>query len=136
MSGPEPQGFKPKALPLLCGSYDSMSADISTILHSDRSTDEGLETLLSSAVVIPDYRWLERGRAYWRDGQAIAVLMQPYTLSTEDLEEILELCSRHRLKVDISMSSEWNPKQTLGILFWRESLNPFIPPHLKPGRAF
>ncbi len=76
---------------------------------------------------------MERGRAYWRGDLAVAVLVQPYTLSTEDLAELLELCERHRLRVDISMKSEWNPGETLGILFWRQALNPFIPPHLLPG---
>ncbi len=77
-------------------------------------------------------RWAERAMVYRRDGQAVAVLAQPYTLSTEDLAGILDVCKRHRLQVDISMRSEWNPGQTLGVLFWRVELNPFVPPHLLP----
>lgn len=105
-----------------------------TILYADHAVDGGLERLLSEppedTVSLAPYRWLERGRVYERDGQAVAYLAQPYTLSTEDLAEILEVCERYRLRVDISMRSEWEPGQTLGILLWREKLNPFIPPHL------
>ena len=51
------------------------------------------------------------------------------------VEELLELCERHRLQMDISMRSEWNPGETLGVLLWRQALNPFIPPHLLPERV-
>lgn len=108
--------------------------DLLTILYADRAVDDGLERLLSEApedtVSLAPYRWLERGRVYERDGQAVAYLAQPYALSTEDLGELVDLCARYRLRVDISMRSEWEPGQTLGILFWRERLNPFVPPHL------
>lgn len=109
--------------------------DLCSILYADQVTDGGLEELLSSELAPPSGRWLERGRVYWRDGQAVAVLVQPYTLTTEDLVEVLELCDRHRLRVDISMKSEWNPGETLGVLFWRQSLNPFIPSHLLPASS-
>jgi hypothetical protein len=109
------------------------SHDLCSILYADRVTDAGLEELLPSDQAPPAFRWVERGRAYWRDDQVVAVLVQPYTLSTEDLAELVEVCDRHGLRVDVSMKSEWNPGETLGVLFWRQTLNPFIPPHLLPG---
>lgn len=109
------------------------SVDLCTALYADRVTDAELEALLPPDSASPAFRWLERGRAYWRGDQAVAVLVQPYTLSTEDLAELVEVCERHGLRVDISMKSEWNPGETLGVLIWRQALNPFIPPHLLPG---
>jgi hypothetical protein len=81
-------------------------------------------------VTLEPCRWMERGQVYERDGLAVAYLAQPYSLSTEDLGEIVALCEKHALRVDISMRSEWNPGETLGVLFWRKELNPFIPPHV------
>ncbi len=75
-------------------------------------------------------RWLVRGEAFERDGKTVAFLAQPYSVSGDDLAEILALCERHDLRVEISMKSEWEPGQTLGILFWHKNLNPFVPPHL------
>lgn len=67
---------------------------------------------------------------YSRQGRPVAFLVQPYTLSTEDVSEVLGLCKSYNLEVDISMKSEWNVGQTLGVLFWRKELNPFVPPFL------
>lgn len=111
------------------------SLDLCSILYADQVTDGGVEELLPPETASPSGRWLERGRVFWRGQQAVAVLVQPYSLTTEDLAELLELCERHRLQVDISMRSEWNPGETLGVLVWRQALNPFIPPHLLPERA-
>jgi hypothetical protein len=108
------------------------SLDLCSILYADQVTDGGVEELLSSDLTSPAGRWMERGRVYWRGQQAVAVLGQPYSLTTEDLAGLLELCERHRLQVDVSMRSEWNPGETLGVLVWRQALNPFIPPHLLP----
>ena len=109
--------------------------DLCSILYADEVTDGGVEELLPPETPPASRRWLERGRVFWRGQQAVAVLGQPYSLTTEDLAQLLELCERHRLQVDISMKSEWNPGETLGVLLWRQSLNPFIPPHLLPGSA-
>ncbi len=108
------------------------SLDLCSLLYADQVTDGGLEDLLPPDIALLAARWMERGRVYWRGQQAVAVLVQPYSLTTEDLAGLLELCERHRLQVDISMRSEWNPGETLGVLLWRQALNPFIPPHLLP----
>jgi hypothetical protein len=116
------------------GIMAAQQRDICSILHADCVIEGGIEPLLARAhadhVQLEPYRWMERGQIYERDGQAVAYLAQPYTLSTEDLGEIVALCEKHELRVDISMRSEWNPGETLGLLFWRKELNPFIPPHV------
>lgn len=80
----------------------------------------------------PERGWLCRGRLYVRDDTPIAFLCQPYSLTTEDLKGILEFCERYRLECDVSTNSEWEPGKTLGLLFWRRELNPFITFHLLP----
>lgn len=117
---------------------DFVKKDLCTILHADQANDDTIDRLLSRRpgefVEASQHRWLERGRVYERGDEVIAFLAQPYSVSTGDITEILDLCRQHGLAVDISMRSEWNQGQTLGILFWRKELNPFIPPHLlKPG---
>lgn len=111
--------------------------DICSILHADCIVEGGMEPLLarshSGHIQLDPCRWMERGQVYERNGQAVAYLAQPYALSTEDLVEIVTLCEKYELRVDISMKSEWNPGETLGVLFWSQALNPFIPPHLLPG---
>lgn len=73
-------------------------------------------------------RWLMNGLIYKREGKTIAFLTQPYTLVTEDLRGILQFCERYDLDVDLSMRAEWNPGQSLGVMFWTRELNPFTPP--------
>lgn len=109
------------------------TTDICKLLHADCIVEGGIEPLLSESGHVEPYRWMERGQVYERNGQAVAYLAQPYTLSTEDLVGIVALCEKYELRVDISMKSEWNPGETLGVLFWRQALNPFIPPYLLPG---
>lgn len=78
----------------------------------------------------PEYSWLVRGRQYQRAGEHIAFLAQPYTLTTDDLRGILDFCNRHDLRCEISTRSEWEPGETLGVLFWKAELNPFVPAKL------
>ena len=64
------------------------SLDLCSILYADQVTDGGVEALLPPETALTSGRWMERGRVYWRGQQAVAVLVQPYSLTTEDLAEL------------------------------------------------